>query len=365
MIVFLRSADAKFDSRLQKYIKVLEGNDVDFHILDWPRNRLAENTEHITHCPVQASFGGKLKNLFGYIKWFKFLFSFLCENRKKITKIHAVDFDTGVVSFFIKLFLKTPYIYDIYDHYADSRSLSGLPWMLIDKFERVIAKNAESVILVDEQRKHQHQFCSLIPITIIENVPSTFKANMPCKSVTNNNSLTISYVGVLEETHRGLENILRAAKDHKIELHIAGFGGCEKSFKEASFDNVHFYGSVGHDKAMEIMAKSDIILGLYYLSNPNHKYASPNKYYEHLALGKPLLTSDGTPPGEKVKADNSGWSISDSYEDLSDLISLLVEDSSRASIIEKGKNAEKRWSEEYKDYFDVVLKPSYLRLINK
>ncbi|MDO4729484.1 MAG: hypothetical protein Q4B43_10845, partial [Bacteroidota bacterium] len=112
------------------------------------------------------------------------------------------------------------------------------------------------------------------------------------------------------------------------------------------YDNILFYGGVSQQRALEIMNSSHIIVGMYYKTIKNHLFASPNKYYEHLFLGKTLLTTQGTPPGDKVLKYNTGYVIEETKEDIENVIN-------RFNIVEwadLAKNAEKLWSDRYINY---------------
>ena len=225
--------------------------------------------------------------------------------------------------------------------------MKGSARKVINGIEKIIAKKAKSVVLVDKARIEQHKFSENLSIKIIENVPN-FSVTRQQFETQNSERLSLCYVGVLEKQHRGLENLLKVAEKLPVELHIAGFGGVESLFKNCQFANVHFYGSVNHERAQELMQGCDLMLGLYYLSNHNHFYASPNKYYEHLALGKPLLTSKGTPPGDKVAKYNTGWAIGDSYNEL---YKVLSEIDPRLSVDDNGN-------------YHLTLKSTYLDLVD-
>lgn len=361
MILLLRSADIEFDSRINKYIRLLQEEGIEHHVLYWPRNREPKINENTTIYTRKASYGGKLKSLVAYLGWFKFLFLFLGKNRKKITKVHSIDLDTSLIALLTKALFGLEYIYEVYDHFADSRNLKGFPRLLACKLDYIVAKYAKDIILVDKKRIQQHGFEEKNNLHIIENVPS-FQFSRE-KNQKLNEPLKICYVGVLESQCRGLENILSAVKERNVELHVAGFGSCEDTFKDNAQKNVFFYGSLSHEKAIKLMKRMDILLGLYYLSNPNHIFASPNKYYEHLFLSKPLITSKNTPPGEKVTENNSGWVIGDSFNDLNELINWLELVATKEDILELGKNAGDCWEKMYSRYHEDYLKPIYLRLI--
>ncbi|ENM5856006.1 glycosyltransferase, partial [Vibrio mimicus] len=164
-----------------------------------------------------------------------------------------------------------------------------------------------------------------------------------------------------QSEHRGLENLIKIVPlfPH-VRLTICGDGELKKYvFENANqYENIIYKGSISYSELMMEIALSDIIVGLYYLSCKNHMFASPNKYYEHLAFGKPMITTKGTPPGADVERENTGWSIGDHYNDLYELISKI----NLSDIVEKGNNAHSLWISKYSNYYDLKVE-EYMGLI--
>src|SRR5690606_16441899 len=119
----------------------------------------------------------------------------------------------------------------------------------------------------------------------------------------------IGYFGVLEPRHRGLEDLLSVAAGRTdVELHFAGYGGLEETVASfaSKYPNIHYHEPMDSSAGLSLMAQMHVIAGLYYLSVPNHAFAAPNKYFEHLMLGRGLLTNENTAPGRKVQALSTG-----------------------------------------------------------
>ena len=126
-----------------------------------------------------------------------------------------------------------------------------------------------------------------------------------------------------------------------------------------SHKNIIFYGNISNREALSLMENAHVILGFYYLSSPNHRYAAPNKYFEHLLIGRPLLTTTGTPPGDKVSTYNSGWAIDEGISALDKWWSNFTWN----DACKKGGNATAIWSKNYADYFEKTLLKTYIDLI--
>ena len=120
--------------------------------------------------------------------------------------------------------------------------------------------------------------------------------------------------------------------------------------------NIVYFGEVDPKKALGIMNSSDIIVGMYYKTVKNHLYASPNKYYEHLMLGKPLLTTFGTNPGDKVIQYDTGFAIGENIYELENFIMKL----NKSILRSKGCQAKNIWfAFGYDNYINVIRNKYY------
>ena len=102
---------------------------------------------------------------------------------------------------------------------------------------------------------------------------------------------------------------------------------------------------------------------MYCKSNPNNVCAAPNKFYESLALGKPIITTHGTSIGDKVEKENIGISIEESIDELNNAIQTAIEN--KELLAEMGARAQKLWSKRYNNYVDTYLNSTYWDLLMK
>jgi len=362
MRLFIRSAEIKHDSRLNKYLKALALNSIEHYVLYWDRSSTGKSEifNDRTAFHRKSKYGGRYRNLLNILRWNFFIASYIIKNRKRISSIHAVDFDSVMPVYLVTRVIKINYIFDIYDKYSDSRGVTGPLKNVVDFFERHFIRKAKVTILADESRVVQHELSDLRNILIVENVPEKLDLKKYEDLHFPKDKIKLGYVGGLEKAHRGLENITEVVKDMiGVEFYIAGFGVLENYFIDMSdkYENIHFIGACEHSEGMAILSECDLTVGMYYLSVPNHKFAAPNKYYEHLMLGKPLLTTKGSPPGDKVLKNQTGWAIGDEKHDIRDFLESI----DMSQVAEYGKNAMGAWEELYSDYFDTVHCSEYLR----
>ncbi|VYS95739.1 hypothetical protein [Campylobacter ureolyticus] len=353
-IIFIRSQLPVTDSRLQRYINILKKSNNNYLVVGWDRENNTskfKDSEIIYNKP--APIGGGIKNIFQLILWNIFIFKILFKYKKEYKNIHSVDFDTVLPALFFKLFFRKNLIFDIYDKYTDARKMPKFISFFIDKLEYFSCLMADKLILPDICRVKQLGLKNISPL-IIENVP--YSDNIAYKEMKYSMPIVVSYVGILERNNRGLENLINAVKEYpeKIVLHIAGDGELRKAIESASlkFKNIIYFGPVGYGKALNIMSNSNLIVGMYYKTIKNHLYASPNKYYEHLFLGRALLTTIGTPPGDKVLEFNTGFTLNEYEESLLEFFDKV----SLEKCNEFGLRARKLWEDKYSNYWCDISK---------
>lgn len=357
-VCLLRSTDGNPDSRFQKYIWFLEQKKIPFLALCWDRNLKMSDIPSFEYFHKKANYGEGIRNLFNLFRFNIFLIRKLIKNNKSISVIHAADFDTIIPAIFMKLFWRKKVIYDIYDWYIDSRSIKNFIFKhFISFLELINIKSSDRVIICERERERQILFKPK-HLWILPNIPN-FEGNFECEN--NNEQLTVSYVGILG-SERGLENLIQFAKENSgFTLKIAGFGPLSHLLTKDEYPNIHYYGAVSYQRALSIMSSSDIIYACYNTTNPNHILAAPNKYYEGLFLGKPIITTRGTIVGDKTLKYNTGFVIGETKSDLETLIGSITDKQIRAC----GYNAREIWDSKYSTYVTDFLNNIYLKYVKE
>lgn len=351
MLVFIRSYLSAYDARMGKHFRVMGRLGIPFRFIGWNRDgRPLRTGAHEILYERASRLGARWHNALAIIGWNLFLARTLFRLRREIAAVHAVDLDTAAAAFlFCRLFGK-PLIFDVYDKYTAVRSIDGPAGWLLDALERYIARRADLTLLASEDRFGQMDLPKDLPnVLVLENVPGNQVSATALPKF--DGRWRVGYFGVLEPIHRGLEDLMRvASRRSDVELHLAGYGGLEAMVADfaAKHENIHYHGPKGSDAGLELMAEMHAIAGLYYLSVPNHAFAAPNKYYEHLMIGRGLLTSAGTSPGRRVEQHSTGWAIGEGADALDAWLDGL-----RPEAVETaGRAARALWEERYKDYFE-------------
>jgi len=283
---------------------------------------------------IETEFGRGLKNLYQLIQYQLFTLIWLLQNKDKVDVIHAFDLDAGLPALIYSKLTKKKFIYHIADFYIDSRQ--GIPLKIkkyVKKLEYYLISQADATIICTDDRKYQIKGSSPKALYVIHNSPvEEYKVakntnNLIGTKNNSNGSLTLGYVGGLSDK-RFIDKVLKFARENpEFTLKLAGYGRIEKAVKEAAskYANIHFYGRVSYEEALNLYSTCDVMFAIYDPTVPNHKYSAPNKVYEAMMLGLPIIVAKDTGIDSIVETEKIGFSINYNEESFTDIIKYLNE----------------------------------------
>lgn len=192
----------------------------------------------------------------------------------------------------------------LYDTFCDDRSLvkpTSLTGRLLWWLDYLSCQAAELVFLDTEQHRdyfvrtfglHKDKFF-VVPVGADDRI---FQLR-PLAEKEPNEPIEVLFVGKLIPLH-GIETILQAAAQlrHKaIHFTIVGSGQqareIERLIRELQLDNVTRIDWVEYARLGEQYAKADLCLGIFGASDKAQRVI-PNKVYQALAVGRPVITAD-------------------------------------------------------------------------
>lgn len=321
-ILIIRTNPVSPDSRVEKLALTLKEQKYNIKIFAWDREKnykvkkeekklFNKEKVDIYRVGIRATFGGGFKkNIFPLLKFQISLLKFLIKNRKNIDILHACDFDTGLMCFMFAKIFRKKIIYDIFDYYLDCCDVPRVLYYLIKALDNFVINNSDVVILCNEQRIEQIKGTYPRKLVIIHNTPIQ-KCKLQSTQIKNNlnKKIKIVYVGIFMKKERMLEELMEIIKENQdYELHIAGFGEIEKQVEKYSkeSENIKYYGKISYVETLELENNCDIMTAIYSPNKRNHYFAAPNKFYEALMLGKPIIMVKGTGMAEVVEKNKIG-----------------------------------------------------------
>lgn len=307
-ILILRSNPIAPDPRVEKEARSLQKAGYTVSVLGWDRSGSLSTNEdtgglHIQRLPIRAGYARGLMNFWPLLRWEFALLFWLVRRRNEYDILHACDFDTVLPALLCARLFKKKIVYDIFDFYADHlRATPEAYKNIIRRLDLWAINTADGVILVDDARKAQISGSQPRRLSVIYNSPEDLPVAIQFEPERPGVSLRLAYIGLLQ-VERGLLDVLQVLRAHpKWHLDMAGFGGDQEQILAAAEEmpNVTWHGRVPYAAAIELSARADVLFALYDPGIPNHRFSSPNKLFEAMLLGKPILVARGTNMDEIV-----------------------------------------------------------------
>ena len=148
---------------------------------------------------------------------------------------------------------------------------------------------------------------------------------------------TICYIGSISKI-RGLEYLIKALDYCDVKLILAGSFSDNKFEKELrelkSWKKVNYIGHVSRKKLSEVFSKSKCGI-VTFLSAPNHINAQPNKLFEYMSAGLPIVCSN-FPLWRKIINQGCGISVDPKNPfQIASAIKQILENPSESKIMSK------------------------------
>lgn len=313
-VLFLRSkSPAGIEPRIDREARALAKGGYDVTVLLWDRRREHPSTEtqdgyRIERVRAQGSYGGPDLAVRLPLWWLRCGLRIV---RLRPDIVHAADFDSAVPAVFTKRITGHRLVYDLFDFYGEmiALPLSSRIRGLLARLERRAIESADLLILVDLARKAQLTGARLPRVVEVMNVPEERPVSR--RKATE---FLVFYGGMIARD-RGLVDLLAVCEDTGAKLLVAGHGPDEATLlpRIESSPAARFAGNLPYEEVLEATAMADLIVALYDPAIPGNRLASPNKLFEAMMFGKPVIVSEGTRMAEIVR--NHGCGIAVPYGD--------------------------------------------------
>jgi glycosyltransferase involved in cell wall biosynthesis len=229
--------------------------------------------------------------------------------------VHAVDFDSFAPALLIAKIKRKPIVYDIADFYADTIGFPifpGLSRKIIAKIDRTLMKFAVAIILPDESRIEQVGLDTTKQhVVIVNNSPDQGILRSIVSETLQAKGFTVFYGGGIG-TGRGIVEMCLAAKDLP-DVQLIVTGPCSPSFEAElrevceNSNNIELHlRFVPYKEVIAQTVNAHLLFAIYDPADHNARFASPNKLFEAMMCGKPIIVSDGTSMADIVRKENCG-----------------------------------------------------------
>ncbi|NYT64544.1 glycosyltransferase [Alcaligenaceae bacterium] len=307
-VIHLSQSDIRFDSRIIKEMSCIAklgllviGIGVDREVTI--NDQVTESKIKVVSLKINSRSFRKIPRIVRYILTFIEMYSKMFYQGLKIKPhlIHCHDYHVLPIAILLRMFTKAKVIYDAHELESNTNGLS--PWLgkIIFWIERLSWKYIDELIVVspsieDWYRKN----IGYKSTTIILNAPH-FENNNHIKtnylreffSIPEDSKIFI-YVGMLV-SGRGINLIRESFKSAGVTASVVflGEGELMPALNQDSkkFKNIYVHKRVAHDLVVPIVTSADYGLCLIENVALSDYYCLPNKFFEYIFAGIPVLAS--------------------------------------------------------------------------
>ena len=283
---------------------------------------------------------------------------------KKADVLLANDLDTLLPNFLISKLKCKPIVYDSHEMFCEGPELQGRyfvqsVWRFIEKtiLPRLKHTYTVSQSIADAYNKRYNN-----NFLLIRNIPKLEQESRQVEQLNFNGKKIILYQGVMNPG-RGLEEMIVAMPfiENAILL-IIGFGKAEDNLKELVRklnleNNVIFYGKVPFQDLFTYTKQADIGLLLERSLGLSFTYALPNKLFDYIHAGLPIIASSLVEVKRIMNKYNIGEIVEDySPESLAKKLNEMLSNSEKREVwkenMQKAKQ-ELNWENEQKKLIEI------------
>ncbi|MBA7491961.1 hypothetical protein ES702_02509 [subsurface metagenome] len=348
-IAIIRSCLETLTPRAIKNAQTLASAGHDVIVLAWDREQKNPKLERrdgyqAYRSGPKAPYGARV--LFYLPIWWSFEFWWLIRNRWDV--VHAMDFDTVPPAMLAAKIKRKPLVYELADIYEDQRAFPRSIRTLFLYLDKMFMRQARAVIIAAEaQIEELDGIPNQNTITIYNSPPDL---QQPVARVDQGDTVfTIFYAGALHKLRQSnLDTVFQAIRDiDNVSLVVAGYGdqAGEIERQAKTTDQMQFLGWLSYPETLQRDLTADLLISLYEPTRLN-RHSLPNKLFEAMMCGKPILVTKGTAMARVVEKEDCGLVVdSSNVDEIREAITRLREEPELCRQL--GANGRKAYEQRY------------------
>ena len=309
------------DPRVRQEALSLIGMGYRIHLLAWDRDLKAPASECIEGVEVERIFlrsahGRGTTQLFFYA--LLYLKLFWRGWRTSFDAVHCHDLDTLPLGFLLGKLKRKPVVYDAHESFPDmlEGSVNRRVRSCLVALENFLIRRVDLLITVGEKlRSHFAERGARHSVVVgnwkrLEEFASTEEEKQKVRDhlgIPDNAMAVVCITQLLGD--RQIDELLDATDQcPNVYTILGGRGVLETRIRERAKRNsrIIFLGFVAAREIPIYTCAANVVYYGFYPDNPNARFSAPNKLFEALAAGKPIISGDFGEIAEVVRHSNCG-----------------------------------------------------------
>lgn len=334
-VLMLLSKEFTTDPRVNKEATSLAKNGYELSVISWDRKHLFCSDETVNGISVFRIYNSFLMNLlyhdlFRNPLWWCHAYKKgleLYRNGFDFDVVHCHDLDTLVAGVLLKKKLGVKLVYDAHEIFGHMIE-QDMPLVVVRfafLMEKKLLSFVDRLITADVGYASYFEQLGESPVIIRNCKDLVIDSYVPPAY----EMFSVVYIGTLSKSRFFPEVLSVADKIDNVRFLIAGkkegLFEIVESMAE-SVDNADFLGTIPLKDVVPLTLKSHVVLCLFDPSNRLNQIGSPNKLFEAMVCGRPIIASKGTYSGKLVEELKIGVSIDFSEKSLIQAVKKLRDD---------------------------------------
>jgi len=322
------------DARVYPEAKSLIKAGHEITLLSWDKNAKNPKYEKLDEINVVRSYNSKFMEILPYdifrLHWWwrkGFNDALKLFEKNSYDVVHCHDLSSLPIGIKLKKKFDCKLVYDAHEiwGYMVEKDLHNVWSRYYLKKEKKLLEYVDQIITVNEPLKKYFKKITRTPITIIMNCkPLINKSYEP----SHNKKMKLIYLGGLRKPRFLLEAIEVINEIPDVEFIIGGHSGKKKYIEELKkkcklASNVNFIGKVPMEEVLTMTKNADVVFCMFDPNDKNNKVGLPNKVFESMVVGRPIIVTKNVYSGIFVEKKNIGLAIPCNKKSLKEAILIL------------------------------------------
>lgn len=271
-----------------------------------------------------------------YAEWYSRIVS--AYRREDISVIHCHSLGPLPIAVRLKRLTGARLVYDAHELESEVFGAKGFRKSLARRMEEAMVPSVDAIITVSPSiREWYSEKFPGIPVSVLRNIPERPDhpiAPQPLRRELGvpDDALLLIFIGGLN-AGKGIEQALEAFEHESVRHHLLCLGrGPLKPLVEAASARcrrIHYLPPVRPAELVDCVAGADVSVCLTLDSCLSRRFSLPNKLFESLVAGVPLIVSPLPELSRMVSEHNAGWVVETEGGRLRELLNKLTVQSVR------------------------------------